>query len=129
MIRTFLIADDSQWKRDMLSRLVKNMEICNELKIAKTTEEADEVIDASDEITFAFIDYEIPTKNGPAIIKNLRAKFPGCLIALVTASDNVKYKEDAMNAGANAFVCTAKSEDELENELNDLLIAWKAQRE
>lgn len=126
---TFFIADDSHWKRDLLSRLVKHAEICDEVKIAKTTEEADEMIDTSDDITFAFIDYEIPTKNGPAIIKNLRTKFPDCLIALVTASDSEKYKENAMIAGANAFVCTAKSEDEVENELNTLLITWKAERE
>ncbi len=125
---TFLIADDSQWKRDMLSLLVKREGLGDDLRIARTTEEADVIIEECEQIAFAFIDYEIPSAQGPSVINTLRRKHPSCLIALVTSSDSEQYRRRAMDAGANAFVCTSKPEDEVKKEIQDLLIAWKAER-
>lgn len=125
---TFLIADDSQWKRDMLSLLVRKESLDDDLRLAKTTEEADMIIAECEHIAFAFIDYEIPSAQGPSVINALRKKYPSCLIALVTSSDSERYRQDAMDAGANDFVCTSKPEDEVEKEIRDLLITWKAQR-
>ena len=122
----FLIADDLESKRDFLKRIVlRNLD--TEILTADSTEQAHELITEHVEFFAAFIDYEIPTENGPAIIKHLKKHNPDCLIALVSSADSEKYKENAKKAGAEAFVCTSWPLDKVEMELNLLLAEWKAQ--
>ena len=122
----FLIADDSEAKRDLLKRIVlRNMDV--EVLTAETTEQADALILEHVEFAAAFIDYEIPSENGPAIIRHLKKHNSGCLIALVTSTDSARYKEDAKREGADAFISTAWPLDKVETELNMLLAGWKAQ--
>lgn len=124
----FLIADDNAGKRDFLQMFVEK-QMDTEILLAKTSEEAFEKIHEHVEIPFAFIDYEIPSKNGPAIIRELRSKHPRCKIALVTASDSVQYKQNAEEAGADAFICTTWPLDRTENALTNLLEEWKVEWE
>lgn len=124
----FLIADDSEAKRDLLKRIVlRNMDV--EVLTAETTEQAKDLILKHVEFAAAFIDYEIPSENGPAVIKHLKQHNPGCLVALVTSSDSNTYKEDAERVGAEAFISTSWPLDKVETELNMLLAEWKAQIE
>lgn len=120
-----LIADDSQGKRDMLAFLVKKEMPEAEVLIATTTEEATRVIDAHPDIQCGFIDYEIPSKNGPFIIRYLKEKNPKAHIALVTSADSDAYREAARMAGGEAFVCTSNHEDQVLHELSDLLSQWR----
>jgi DNA-binding NarL/FixJ family response regulator len=121
----FLIADDSQGKRDMLHFLVKKEMPEAEVLLATTTEEATRTIDAHPDIAFAFIDYEIPSKNGPFIIASLKEKNPAAHMALVTSADSDMYREKARLAGSEAFVCTSNHEDQVLRELSDLLLQWR----
>lgn len=122
----FLIADDSESKRDLLQRIVlRNMDV--EVLTANTTEEACALVLEHVEFAAAFIDYEIPTENGPAIITQLKKHNPNCLIALVTSADSTRYKEHAEAAGAEAFICTNWPLERVETELNMLLADWNSQ--
>ncbi|MDO8649653.1 MAG: response regulator [Candidatus Peregrinibacteria bacterium] len=126
--RHFLIADDSEAKMFFLASIVKK-HWAGELHRAKSTEEAKKLIDAHPEIAAAFIDYEIPSENGPAVIRYLRGKNPQAKIALVTAFDSPRYGEDAKSAGADAFVTTSQEMHEVAESLENLLQLWAVELE
>lgn len=90
---------------------------------ATTTDEAKAVIDAQQDIFGAFIDYEIPTENGPAVIAYLRKKFPSCRIACVTGGGE-SYRRSATDAGADAFITTAAQADTVEKIILEILGLW-----
>ncbi|MBM3231318.1 response regulator [Candidatus Peregrinibacteria bacterium] len=119
----FLIADDSQGKAMMLEAVVKHSQKFPTILIAKTTQDAKALID-SEQIAAAFIDYEMPTENGPAVIAYLKEKQPNSRIALTTSSDSADYEKEAMAAGAEAFVCTTRDEKYVLETLRNLLIEW-----
>lgn len=124
MPKTFLIVEDTEDKRLFLAGILERMRWDGEILIARTTEEAMEFIKAAP-ISAAFVDYNIPSQNGPAVIKALRARHPKAHIALTTATDSKRYKEDAMAAGADAFVCTSWPEDRAALALQDLITEWQ----
>lgn len=121
----FLIADDSEGKRLMLQGFLKHMHWAGEIFTANTTEEAKRVIQAHPEIGFAFVDYEMPTEQGPAVIAALKKSNPKARIALVSSSDSKHYEDDAKAAGAEACICTSYESDLVEKTLKELLESWK----
>ena len=125
MPRLFLIADDSPGKRAFLQELLRHTHWNGDIIEAVSTEDAIQMIEAHPDIAAAFIDYEIPSQNGPAVIRALRSANPNARIALVTASNSQKYQKDAYDAGANAFVCTTWEEDRVIKALTDLLLEWE----
>lgn len=121
----FLIADDSPAKRELLSRIVrKNLDV--EILTTESTEQAHEMINEHVEFAAAFVDYEIPSENGPAVIAHLKKHNPGCLVALVTSADSRACEAEARKAGATAFVCTSWPLDRVESSFNQLLAEWAA---
>lgn len=124
-MRPLLIADDSEAKRMLLKSLLRHAKWPGEVLVAQTTEEAMQQMRDHPDIGFAFIDYYIPSHNGPAVIHNLKQQCPDAHIALVSSSDQQKNIEEAKAAGAEAFVCTSWEGDRAERELLDLIEQWK----
>ena len=120
----FLIADDSDGKIVMLEMLIKKSGYTGEVIIAKTTDQAKEMIDTHPNVSYGFIDYYIPPENGPSVISYLRSKKPDAKIALVTSSNNNGLDEEAREAGSNDFVCTSFEEDIVVDNINNLLLKW-----
>jgi DNA-binding NarL/FixJ family response regulator len=120
---TFLIADDSPQKMNMLYDVVER-HWKGKIVQATTTEGAMDMIDKTPDISAAFIDYYIPSKRGPAIIEYLKERRPHAHIALVSSADNQSNTEEAMAAGAEAFVCTTWQSDTVERELARLVVEW-----
>jgi DNA-binding NarL/FixJ family response regulator len=85
------------------------------------------VVDAEG-ITHAFVDYYMPSERGPAVIAHLKRTNPAARIALVSSADNAENKEEAMRAGAEAYVCTSWPADEVEGALMGLLAEWAVNR-
>lgn len=121
---TLLIADDSEAKLMLLKSLVRHAHWSGNVLIAETTAEAMRLI-AEHDIGFAFIDYYIPSENGPAIILALKAKRPDAHCILVSSSDQQKNIDAAALAGAEGFVCTSWEGDRAERELLEILEQWK----
>lgn len=121
---TFLIADDSPGKIQFLRSMLSRVDWKGEVLIAETTEEAVTLIDANPHIDAAFIDYYIPSQNGPAIIKYLKKKNPDAKIALVSSADSTKNGNEARAAGAEAVICTSYQSDQVEKAVLDLLHTW-----
>ena len=120
----FLIADDSEAKTMMLEALIGKSGLKAKIIKAKTTETAKQRIGEQKKIDFAFVDYEIPSELGPAIIKALKGENPACRIALVSASDSEEYRTDAMAAGAESYVCTSFGTDDIEKQILGLIEEW-----
>lgn len=112
----------------MLTALIKHAKIAEEIVIAHTTEEAKQLIDTH-VFTYAFIDYEMPSENGPAVIAYLREKQPHVFIALETSADSEEYERNARNAGATEFICTSYPADEVEAKVHDVLEKWRMENE
>lgn len=123
---TFLIADDSPLKRMLLQGMLKKHGWSGEIVTATTTEDAMREIDQHPDIGFAFIDYYMPSKNGPAVIAYLKHKNPTARIALVSSADNHENETEAREAGAETAICTSYPADEVEQRLKEVLGEWGA---
>ena len=122
----FLVADDSATKAAWLIRQVDKAQLGLPIHGAMTTEEAKQLIDQHT-VAAAFIDFEIPSENGPAVMSYLRSKNPDALIACATSGSSQYYEGPARDAGANAFVCTSGLERDVESKIKHLLIEWQIQ--
>lgn len=120
---TFLIADDSDAKAMWLEAIVKKSKIAENVLRTRTTDEAKALIDR-EAVDFAFIDYEMPTEDGPAVIAYLREKQPNTRIALVSSSNSEARQEKATEAGSEAYICTSFQEDIVVSNLQNLLEEW-----
>lgn len=120
---TFLIADDSQEKILMLRHYLKVAGFSGDLRIAMTCQEAYDLIEQHT-FNFAFVDYYIPSDNGPSIIRTLKTSHPQCRVALVSSAENAENSAEARLAGAEAVLCTSHRSDEVEREILELLQDW-----
>lgn len=121
----FLLADDSDAKAMMLEALIKKSKLDVEILRARTTEEANKLINENPDIAFAFVDYEMPSELGPAIIAHLKEINPKARIALVSSGNIEHYRQNAEEAGAEAYICTSFEADIVEKNLSELLESWK----
>ena len=126
-MHTFLIADDSDGKVMMLTILVKKSGIAEKIVRARTTEEAKKLID-TEKPAFAFVDYEMPTEEGPAVIRYLKQKNSAARIALVSSSNAEEYVSNAKDAGAETCLCTSYEEDRVVADITDVLARWKGDK-
>ncbi len=122
---SFLIADDSPEKTAMLLSLLQREGWPGRTFTAVTTEEAKRIIDREPEITGAFIDYYIPSENGPAVIRYLTSAHPRSRSALVSSSDFDRNCREALQAGAETTVCTSYDAERVESVLLALLREWR----
>ncbi len=118
---TFLIVDDSHEKINFLRNMLQRADFKGEILEAMTTENTKAIIDAHPQITAAFIDYYIPSENGPAVIAYLKAKNPQARIALVSSGNSAKNSEEAKRAGAENVICTGYEADVVERTILDVL--------
>jgi CheY-like chemotaxis protein len=123
MSPVFLIADDSDAKIVMLRGILHAAGWKGTVLTAKTTEEAMKHIDEAQGIDAAFIDYYIPSENGPSVIRYLRKKFPNARIALVSSADNARNAAEAKEAGADEAICTTLSDSE--ERLKEMVEGWR----
>ncbi len=121
----FLIADDSEGKQMLLQGLLRHSHWDVQLLVAYSTEEAKKLINDHPDIAFAFIDYNIPSENGPAVIRYLKEKNPQARIALTTSMDTEKYFQEARSAGAEICICTVYQLDEVERSILGLIEEWR----
>jgi DNA-binding NarL/FixJ family response regulator len=120
-----LIADDSDAKQMLLEGFLMRSHWKVKILKAFSTEKAMRLIKKHPDIGFAFVDYQIPSEEGPAVITYLKKTNPAARIALVTASDSTRYESEARAAGAEAFLCTTHGEEETAANITELLKGWQ----
>jgi len=109
----------------MLEGMIKKSKMNVEILRARTTEEAISIINEHPDIAFAFVDYEIPSALGPAIISHLKETNPKAHIALCSSGNSEEYQKNAFEAGAEAYICTSFGEEDVEERVLGLLEKWK----
>lgn len=125
MMASFLIADDSPQKIQLLMHFLKKARWEGPILTAETTEDAMQLIDDHPDIGFACIDYYMPSENGPAVIHHLHTQNPNAHIALVSSSDKQSNYDEAKAAGAETCLCTTYASDVVERTMMELLEEWK----
>ncbi len=119
----FLIADDSPEKIDYLLKAIHATEWDIEVVTALTTEDAYDIM-RKRRVDFAFIDYYIPNDNGPHMIARLKNRNPEAKIALVSSSKKESNLKEALEAGADATICTSDPAHVVTAQLDRLLREW-----
>ncbi len=125
MSAAFLLADDSPQKILLMRHFLKKANWDGPILTAETTEDAIRLIDEHTEIGCAFVDYYMPSKNGPAVIQYLRNMNPQAKIALVSSSDKKANEEEALCAGADTCICTGYQSDHVERTMLEVLAGWQ----
>ena len=124
-MKTLLIADDSPHKTLLMQGMLHRGGWNGDVVIAATSEDAKKLIDEH-EVGFAFVDFYIPSDNGPAIMRYLKEKRPSARVALVSSSDKYENRVEAEEAGAEACICTSYEADEVEKAFADIIAEWQA---
>ncbi len=125
----FLIVDDSARKMQFLRSIVERAKWPGVILEAMTTEDAKDVIDQNPGIAAAFVDYYVPSEYGPSVIAYLKNKNPRARIALVSSADDAANAAEAMEAGADAVVCSGFTLDMVEKQLLELIDEWQSESE
>ena len=119
-----LIADDSPEKIDFLLKAIHAAEWDIDVATALTTEDAHEVMKKR-RVDFAFVDYYIPNRNGPWAIERLKDRNPDARVVLVSSSKKPSNLQEALDAGAEATICTSDPAHVVAAQLDNLLREWK----
>lgn len=112
-----LIVDDEEYQRldlrDALEKIVPGSEFT-------LADEYGSAMKAVEGTTFdvAFLDIQMPGKNGLTLAGDIKRKQPGCNIVMVTAYE--QYALDAFRLFASGYILKPFSEDELKQVLDNL---------
>lgn len=120
---TFLIADDHPIFRSGLKSLLENAFPNAQIIEKENGEEAEKAIETL-QPDYAFLDIDMPKKNGLEVCKSCTEKFNTKLIILTMYNDGEMLRK-AMNNGANAYMVKDNTSDELVECIESLKIGEK----
>ena len=58
----------------------------------------------SDDVSLYLIDYHLPDGRGADMVKQVRARYPDSLVAIVSMDDDADVIRESMRAGGNLFI-------------------------
>lgn len=125
MSEALLIVDDSAHKIALERKMLAMMRWEGGIHTATNTEEAMRLIESHPDIRYAFVDYYIPSQNGPAVITSLKTKNPHARIALVSSAEDERNFTEARKSGAEICICTSWPSDRVERAFRDVIGDWK----
>ena len=101
--RALVVEDHPEMRaalRDWLSRLLAPLAL-------REAHDMDEALARAGEapLDFALVNMELPGPNGIEITRELRRRYPGCRVVLMSVLDSEALRLAAIDAGAEAFVC------------------------
>lgn len=117
--KVFLVDDHPlvrEWLTTLLNQLT-DLRVCGE---ASGAEKALEGIRAT-EPDIAIIDLALPEGSGLALIKGIKAEFPGIAIVVLSMHDERFYAERAFRAGARGYVMKGESTSSIAAAIRDVL--------
>jgi DNA-binding NarL/FixJ family response regulator len=106
-----LIVDDNAPFRQSLREM-----LCEQFS-AMGVEEAEDGEDALDKIQtlsphLVFMDIKLPGQNGLVVTREIKARYPGIRVIILTSYDLPEYREAAENYGADYFLSKGSSSRE-----------------
>lgn len=120
MSQTLLIVDDHDNVRSALRDWL--VEVYPQFRVieAGCVEEAIPLIQA-DPPLLVVMDITLPGMTGIEGTRQIKAVWPSTQIVMLTIHDDAIYRDDAMSAGANAYVSKQKAQTELIPTINRVL--------
>ena len=115
--KTILIAED---EKQIIHFIVNAFEKLN-FNVIKSYDGVDTVNKATKFVPdIILLDILMPKKNGIDVIKELRAEGSSCLkipIIVLSALDKIYQKREALDAGANEYLCKPMFTEDIVNEV------------
>ena len=101
--RALVVEDHAEMRaalRDWLSRLLAPLAL-------REAHDMDEALARAGEapLDFALVNVELPGPNGIETTRELRRRYPGCPVVVMSVLDSEALRLAAIEAGAEAFVC------------------------
>ncbi|HTT82593.1 MAG TPA: response regulator transcription factor [Rhizomicrobium sp.] len=117
--KVFLVDDHPlvrEWLTTLLNHLA-DLQVCGE---ASGAEKALEGMRAT-QPDIAIIDLALPEGSGLALIKSIKAEFPGIAVVVLSMHDERFYAERAFRAGARGYVMKGESTSSIAAAIRDVL--------
>ena len=107
-----IIADDHPVVRQGLRQMLA---VEQDLQVVGEARNGQEVVDLSRRIPWevAVLDYNMPGKNGLELIKELRQRYPGRAVLILSMYPEDRYAVRALKAGASGYLTKESAPDEL----------------
>ncbi len=118
MIR-LMIVDDHQLMRDGLVRLLG---LEKEIEIVGTAADGEEAIARVGELqpSLVLMDVRMPKMSGIAATREIKARYPGVEVVLLTMHEEDEYVFEGLSAGASGYLLKDASHDELMSTLRQV---------
>src|SRR5436305_2096052 len=109
-----IIADDHPVVRQGLRQMLATE---SDLTVVGEARNGQEVVDLSRRVPWevAVLDYNMPGKNGLELIKELRQRYPGRAVLILSMYPEDRYAVRAWKAGASGYLTKESAPDELVN--------------
>lgn len=118
---TALVVDDHPLYRDALANLARGVFGEHAVSEAATAEAAMQRAASLDNLRLVLLDFRLPGLQGAEAVAAIRRSHPGCVIVVVSASEDRRERDAAMRAGANAFLSKACSMEVLQQAIRTIL--------
>ncbi|MEJ2427348.1 MAG: response regulator transcription factor [Deltaproteobacteria bacterium] len=110
MFRMLIVDDNAPFRQSLREML------CEQFS-AMGVEEAEDGEDALDKIQtlsphLVFMDIKLPGQNGLVVTREIKARYPGIRVIILTSYDLPEYREAAENYGADYFLSKGSSSRE-----------------
>ena len=107
-----IIADDHPVVRQGLRQMLA---VEADLQVVGEARNGQEVVDLSRRVPWevAVLDYNMPGKNGLELIKELRQRYPGRAVLILSMYPEDRYAVRALKAGASGYLTKESAPDEL----------------
>jgi two-component system invasion response regulator UvrY len=107
-----IIADDHPVVRQGLRQMLA---VEQDLQVVGEAKNGQEVVDLSRRVPWevAVLDYNMPGKNGLELIKELRQRYPGRAVLVLSMYPEDRYAVRALKAGAAGYLTKESSPEEL----------------
>lgn len=115
-----LLVDDSLMIRKLTTRLLSPYAEKYQVDTAKDGEEALQKI-AENIPNIVVSDIEMPNLNGLDLLEKIKQSYPAIQVIIMTSLEQDKYRDNAMQLGANDFLKVPFTADQLVNSLNNLV--------
>lgn len=121
-----LLADDEPLELLSLKKLLEDVDEYD-LVCAENGLEAIELLEKNN-IDLAFLDIQMPGINGIDVLRGIRAKWPKTIVSIVSAFNEFKYAQQALELGASCYLLKPFSVDEFNKTLLKMKQAYKQQQ-
>jgi DNA-binding NarL/FixJ family response regulator len=116
-----LLVDDHVLIREAMRGLVRELDGVDITLEAETARQASDLLVAHPDISLILLDLRLPDRDGLEMLSELRAKYPGIAVVMLSAFNDRDNVVKSLDAGAQGFIAKTATRDVLLNALRLVL--------